>query len=382
MLNQEIIKILKLIKDENPQMFLNPKQIVSMLKDLTKNNTSYNAVIRWLGISLSDYNAFTMIENDYKNNHDFSRHMIIKNLINEGVSEELAKEVVGYWAVLVGFTVESLQTETDKINEIAESGDAESQCELGRRYGFGREGYSIDYNKACYWLEKTLNNPMATSGCKAKAAYYMGMLYYDTGDGEAIKHDVENAVSWLLKAVDGGNLDAMKNLLNILYANDHDCTKGNIFYDAIKIFALKHKNPVYMVALADIYRNDSNNPFIKKWKEFANLYDHEKAIQLCKAVGKLVDNNKDDILGYATYNSLIEIYSIEKERIRSGMYNESNRDLNKEYVEFSEAQLRYIDKSLTLAQKDPQLPPEYFYVQKKIKEAIEGGLQSIKNETI
>jgi hypothetical protein len=105
-LNQEILSILKFIKNENAQAFFNPKQFNALMKDLTNNNRDYNAIIRWLGISISEFDAFSKIESDYKNKQDFARHTIVSGLVSEGASEDTAKDVAEYWAALVGFSFE------------------------------------------------------------------------------------------------------------------------------------------------------------------------------------------------------------------------------------------------------------------------------------
>lgn len=384
MLNQELLGILRKIKAENAHMFSNPKQLVSMLKDLTENNHEYNAIIRWIKISLSDFDAFNKIESDFNNKLDFARHTLLNRLIDEGASIKIAEEVIGYLAVLAGFSEELICTETNELIKKAEQGDAASQCELGWYYIFGEDGYEINFDSAVEWLKTALSNPASSEECRAKAAFYMSMLYYDPSDRPIMVHDVNKTIYWLVKAVDGGNDNAMQNLLNILYSEDNDCTRGGIFIAALQKFANTYKSPKYMVALADIYRNMQGNPFIEKWTEFVALIDNEKAFSLCKEAGEIADeiiqSGNADPLGFNTYNSIIQTLSVEKERVRELINPDGSSSINiyNDYIELAEAQLRYMDRALAIAKNEESMPREYFDIQGRIREMIVGGLNSVK----
>jgi len=289
MLNQEMLGILKKIRDENVHTFSNPKQLISILKDLTENNTEYNAIIRWIGISLSDFDAFNKISDDFNTNLNLAKSTLVSRLIDEGASTNIAEEVIGYWAALAG-------------EEPIESGD----------------------------------------------------------------------------------ISELQNQINLLYSEDVDCSKGHIFIATLQTLAYTYKSPVFMVALADIYRNMQDNPFIEKWKEFANLTDNEKAFRLCKEAGeiadKLVNQGDSDPLGFATYNSIIDVLSDEKVRIskRINPDDSSSIDLYNDYINLAEAQLRYMDRSIAIARSQGTFPSEYFDLQNAIWATVADGLEDIK----
>jgi len=185
--NQVLLEILRKIQADTPQAFSDPKQVASILKESTNNDAQYNAVIRWIEISLADFDAFARIKDDYQKNHDFARTRIYDSLISEGVSADIAKEVIGYWAALAGFAENQLEPKNSELVKKAEQGDAESQCELGWCYSSGEEeGYVVNYETAIGWLTKALNNPNAKIEDKARAAYYMARMYYDSGSGDAL----------------------------------------------------------------------------------------------------------------------------------------------------------------------------------------------------
>jgi len=117
-LNKELLEKLKSIQENNAQVFKNPKQFAAMLKDLTMNEREHSAMVRWLEIALSELDALSRLEADFKSNQDFSRHILVNNLINEGASEDVATKVIGYWAVLAGFEQESPQSDTRELPEV------------------------------------------------------------------------------------------------------------------------------------------------------------------------------------------------------------------------------------------------------------------------
>jgi hypothetical protein len=99
-----MLTTLRIIQSHNAEAFTNPKLLKPMLKDLLKNEPGYKAVIRWLDISLTELDAYTLLKKDIKNNEDFARHNLIDTLIKiEGAPKDIAEQVIGYLAVLAGF---------------------------------------------------------------------------------------------------------------------------------------------------------------------------------------------------------------------------------------------------------------------------------------
>jgi len=116
MLNHEILNILQVLNEKHVSVFDDSRQFTAMMKDLTKNDREHSAIIRWLGIALSELDAFSKLKNDFNNNHDFARYSIASGLIAEGASEETAKSVVGYLAVLAGFELDVVFPKDENIN--------------------------------------------------------------------------------------------------------------------------------------------------------------------------------------------------------------------------------------------------------------------------
>lgn len=236
MLNHEILNILKIMQEKNAQIFSNPKQTIAMLKDLTENNSEYNAVIRWLGISLSDFNAFSKLENDFKNKQDFARYSLVDGLVREGASEEIAREVIGYWAALAGFELESednsiftiifnhdtnrfFAREEDsgqeysisELEKLANKNDPSAQCAMGDYYN--TEHNHADFKIAFEWYEKS-----AKRG-NARAQWNIGNFYI-VGHG-VVEQDFEKSLYWLEKSANQGYVDAMLHLGQVLLMTDN-----------------------------------------------------------------------------------------------------------------------------------------------------------------
>jgi hypothetical protein len=99
-----ITNALTTIKNNNPQAFTDPRTFKSMMNDLLKNDSEYRAIIRWLDISLTELDAYELLKRDYENNEAFMFHNLVESLIKvEGAPESVARDVIGYWAVLAGF---------------------------------------------------------------------------------------------------------------------------------------------------------------------------------------------------------------------------------------------------------------------------------------
>jgi hypothetical protein len=202
MLNQEILSILRDIYSKDEQVFTNPKKFAAVLKDLTKNDCNYTATIRWLVISLSDFNAFSLIENDFKNRQDFARHKLINSLVREGAAQAVAEEVIGYWAVLAGFPpedeIDMREYSISEIEQMANDGNPSAQCAMGDFFNVGNE--NTDFHKAFAWYEKSAHQGYA------RAQWNIGNFYVV---GQVVSQDFQKSIYWLEKSANQGYLDAM-----------------------------------------------------------------------------------------------------------------------------------------------------------------------------
>jgi TPR repeat protein len=99
------------------------------------------------------------------------------------------------------------QSEADRqalaqLRTMAEKGDAESQCELGRRY-YGGQGVATNYVEAVRWWRK------AAEQNHAQSQYNLGFSY---ATGRGVATDYEEAAKWFRKAAEQHHAEAQNNL--------------------------------------------------------------------------------------------------------------------------------------------------------------------------
>jgi len=182
MFNHEILDMLRTIHQTNELAFSDSKQTIAMLKDLCMNNQKCNAIVRWLGISLSDFDAFHKMENDFKNNCEFARRSLVNDLIGEGASVDIANDVAECWEILV-------------IVKLASSGNAQAQWNMGNFYIVGAGGVEKNLDMAVYWFEKS-----------ARQGY--GDAVFNLGQVYLMLDRYDDALCWLEKANKGGHPEA------------------------------------------------------------------------------------------------------------------------------------------------------------------------------
>lgn len=90
----------------------------------------------------------------------------------------------------------------NRLEQLAESGDAEAQNNLGIQYDIG-QGVPQNHEKAAQWFRKAADQGHADAQCN------LGLLY---SDGKGVPLDNTEAWKWLHLAYSGGTLEAKKNL--------------------------------------------------------------------------------------------------------------------------------------------------------------------------
>ncbi|MCL2356566.1 MAG: hypothetical protein FWC70_05320 [Defluviitaleaceae bacterium] len=225
MLNQTILEILKKIQADNPQIFLNSGRVAAFLKDLTANDSQYNAVIRWIEISLADFDAYARIKDDYLKNHDFARPGIYESLLNEGASPEIAKEVIGYWSELAGFAPESVAGVEDDLEAGAaylNADDIVNAKACLTRASSGGNPRALYKLCGCYIEERNMYK--AFEYCKKAAeakvsdwpeekesianAQYELALFYARGE-DGVAENPKEEFRWIAQAGINGHLEAL-----------------------------------------------------------------------------------------------------------------------------------------------------------------------------
>ena len=114
---------------------------------------------------------------------------------------------------------QSAEEATDSLDfaialQKAEQGDAETQCQVGECYYWGRN-VEQDYAQAVYWFRK------AADQGKRVAQYRLGYMYYT---GKGISQDLSQAVYWYHEAAVQGLADA-QYMLGYMYEMGEGVTR-------------------------------------------------------------------------------------------------------------------------------------------------------------
>jgi TPR repeat protein len=138
----------------------------------------------------------------------------------------------------------------EELKKKAESGDADAQCELAKRYLFG-QGVPQDYTEAVKWYRK------AAEQGNARAQDWLGFCYQDGLLG--VSQDYTEAVKWFRKAAEQGDA-AAQDSLGVRYANGEGVPQN--YTEAVKWFrkAAEHGAPGAQCDLGVSYANGQGVP--------------------------------------------------------------------------------------------------------------------------
>ncbi|MDO5297105.1 MAG: zinc-ribbon domain-containing protein [bacterium] len=153
------------------------------------------------------------------------------------------------------------------LTELAESGYAPAQCELGRMYLKG-QSISADASKAQEWLNKA-----ASQNCE-EAQYQLSLMYLD---GQGVNKDLAKALDYMRQASLLGSA-AAQNRLGIMYLNGSNVNKNyRQAYAFLKQAAVQGDTEAqfWLACLCDgLNGKKVSDPGIPK-----DLRDKEKALQ-------------------------------------------------------------------------------------------------------
>ena len=142
----------------------------------------------------------------------------------------------------------------------------------------------------------------------------LGLCYAYCDNG--FDRDQKEAVFWLKKAADSGNLDAMMNLINLVRTGrsaDWLDIKGNDFIKWLKKAAKEAKNQSHkslaMVILGSIYLGDDENNYIWRFQEFTSLNDPPKGLRLIEEGIAIAEGlGENNMLKYIDYYEIWNAY--------------------------------------------------------------------------
>jgi len=100
------------------------------------------------------------------------------------------------------------RAELDWLSQLANSGDAGAQLQLGLAYRDGRYGLTPDAKTGLYWLKQS------AAGGNAFAEDAIGTAY---AKGQGTQQDIRQAEQWWRKAIRDGDRNAKVHLANALF---------------------------------------------------------------------------------------------------------------------------------------------------------------------
>src|SRR6266545_1227698 len=124
-------------------------------------------------------------------------------------------------AVAVRLPAQQSEADSKLFEEIkakAETGDAQSQYELGAAFFFGNFGVAKDEVEALKWWRKAADQNHAT------AQHILGLCY---AKGEGVAKDDVEAVKWFRKAAEQNDAKAQHDL-GVCYADGEGVPKNDV----------------------------------------------------------------------------------------------------------------------------------------------------------
>jgi len=97
---EKVQNMLQTIHRDRPEAFASSFMFKSIAADILRNDHGSRKIIRWLDIAMFELNALSLLKESYINHDNFAMTNLINGLISEGASKEIAKEVIGYLAIV------------------------------------------------------------------------------------------------------------------------------------------------------------------------------------------------------------------------------------------------------------------------------------------
>ena len=114
----------------------------------------------------------------------------------------------------LGLSLSALATDFDTIKQLAESGDAIAQNNVGLLYLSGQV-VAKDNAQAVKWFEKSAQQGIP------EAQYNLGLRYFS---GQGVEQDYHQAFYWFEKAADA-NIAKAQMMLGVMYIKGHGVPK-------------------------------------------------------------------------------------------------------------------------------------------------------------
>ena len=160
----------------------------------------------------------------------------------------------------------------DELKKKAESGDVQSQLDLGYMFLYGENGVNVDYKQAIMYYE------MAARKNNAVALNNMGSLFFN---GIGTEVDYVKAISYFEEAAKQGSNDAALNLA-IIYLGDNKKNKSQ--EDWNKIYDL----------LNQAQKSNYAAKYLMGYAYYIGFLVEQNYIEAFKLIKEAADNNYDE----------------------------------------------------------------------------------------
>jgi len=242
----------------------------------------------------------------------------------------------------------------------AQSGDLESQFELGLAYKYGKDGFTQDIREAyrCFELAAELNH--------ALAQYHFALMHISDNSDGCVKDDKEKAVYWLEKAVSNGDFYAIHTLIDI-YENSASDDNAVTIIKLFEVLVNNHQSIEAMIELGTIYCAAPDNMNINKIPKLASHRNPDRGFRLIEDGVRLAESAKKNQLDYMQYQQISHAYmAYTRPPNEQGVYDYFNKSETTFAIALAK-KIGYTEKSNTLFENDP--PP--YLSQERVKNLIE-----------
>jgi TPR repeat protein len=218
-----------------------------------------------------------------------SRHQPLATLrlqVAQALGNQAAKLALAQ-VFIADIDVSQVQRGVSLLRELAQTGNARAQLQLGRLYLKGQTGVEVNYVESRRWLTKAaaftkpqVADPDEPAGPDAApagyAAFYLASIYRN---GYGVMKDEQAAFGWLVKSANAGVPQAQFQLANV-YREEGVVTRDDTKALHWLELAGKGELPEANLALAMAYHNGElglaadDNKYWSYVKETAHDYKH------------------------------------------------------------------------------------------------------------
>lgn len=185
----------------------------------------------------------------------------------------------------------------EELLKKAESGDVESQYQLGYNFMNADKGFVQDSEKGYFWLCKAANSN------HAKAQGQLGYFYLCKGD-------TSEAISWYEKGAANGNEYSVMSLTVVYSEPSYGMSDADKFLKWTKVLANEYNDAIAIVELGIIYcgREDSTHVKLYGLTGLLKYQNIEEGLRLIEKGVKVAESLDENPLKFHHYEDASDVY--------------------------------------------------------------------------